>query len=63
MRGCLVTTRARPRLTCPHHSIQPTTNSIGHDFYVFRDSDANGQVSVVYKRRAEGYGVIRPDAS
>ena len=36
---------------------------LGHDFYVFRDSDANGQVSVVYKRRAGGYGVIRPDAS
>jgi ribosomal subunit interface protein len=31
---------------------------VGHDFYLFRDSD-NGQPSVVYRRRGWDYGVIR----
>ena len=31
---------------------------VGHDFYLFRDS-ANGQPSVVYRRRGWDYGVIR----
>jgi ribosomal subunit interface protein len=31
---------------------------VGHDFYLFNDSDS-GQASVVYRRRAFDYGVIR----
>lgn len=32
---------------------------LGHDFYVFADSNGGG-VRVVYKRREKGYGVIVP---
>jgi hypothetical protein len=31
---------------------------VGHDFYLFKDSSC-GQPSVVYRRRAFDYGVIR----
>ena len=31
---------------------------VGHDFYLFRDTD-NGQPSVVYRRRGYQYGVLR----
>jgi len=31
---------------------------VGHDFYLFNDSDA-GRPSVVYRRRGFDYGVIR----
>jgi putative sigma-54 modulation protein len=32
---------------------------IGHDFFVFRNVDT-GEVNVVYRRRASGYGLIEP---
>ncbi len=34
---------------------------LGHSFFVFRDAD-NNQVSVVYRRRDGGYGLIEPVA-
>lgn len=48
------------------HSAEPMTvdealyqmELIGHDFYLFKDSSC-GQASVVYRRRAFDYGVIR----
>lgn len=33
---------------------------VDHDFYVFRNAE-NSKVSVVYKRRGEGYGLIETD--
>lgn len=33
---------------------------IGHNFYVYRDSETN-EVNVVYKRLDNGYGVIEPE--
>jgi putative sigma-54 modulation protein len=33
---------------------------VGHDFYVFRNAE-NSKVSVVYKRRDEGYGLIETE--
>ena len=35
-------------------------NLLGHSFYVFEDSET-GDVSVVYKRKAGGYGLIIPE--
>jgi putative sigma-54 modulation protein len=32
---------------------------VGHDFFVFRDSDS-GEVNVVYRRRDGNYGLIEP---
>ncbi len=32
---------------------------IGHDFFVFRNSDSN-DINVVYRRNAGGYGLIEP---
>lgn len=32
---------------------------LGHNFFVFRDADTN-EVSVVYKRRRGGYGLLEP---
>jgi ribosomal subunit interface protein len=48
------------------HSAEPMTvdealyqmELVGHDFYLFKDSSC-GQASVVYRRRAFDYGVIR----
>jgi putative sigma-54 modulation protein len=34
---------------------------LGHSFFVFRDAQ-NNQVSVVYRRRDGGYGLIEPVA-
>jgi putative sigma-54 modulation protein len=34
---------------------------IGHDFFVFRNTDT-GEINVVYKRRVGGYGLIEPQA-
>ncbi|MBI4279310.1 MAG: ribosome-associated translation inhibitor RaiA [Armatimonadetes bacterium] len=33
---------------------------LGHDFFVFRNSQ-NNQVSVIYRRRGGGYGLIEPE--
>ena len=33
---------------------------LGHDFYIYRDND-NEKVSVVYKRKDSGYGLIEVD--
>jgi putative sigma-54 modulation protein len=32
---------------------------LGHNFFVFRDAESN-EVSVVYKRRSGGYGLLEP---
>jgi putative sigma-54 modulation protein len=32
---------------------------IGHDFFVFRNADS-GDINVVYRRKAGGYGLIEP---
>jgi putative sigma-54 modulation protein len=32
---------------------------VGHDFYVFRNSDS-GEINVVYRRQDGGYGLIEP---
>ena len=32
---------------------------IGHDFFVFR-SDDSGEINVIYRRKAGGYGLIEP---
>jgi putative sigma-54 modulation protein len=32
---------------------------IGHDFFVFRNADS-GEINVVYRRNAGGYGLIEP---
>jgi putative sigma-54 modulation protein len=34
---------------------------IGHDFFVFRNSEAN-EVAVVYRRRDGNYGLIEPQS-
>jgi putative sigma-54 modulation protein len=34
---------------------------IGHDFFVFRNTDTD-EINVVYKRRDGGYGLIEPQA-
>ena len=33
-------------------------NLLGHEFFVFRDAEANESVSVVYKRKSGDYGII-----
>ena len=51
-----------------HFSVKPMSpeeailqmNLLGHDFYVFRNSD-DENVSVVYRRKAGGYGLIVTD--
>jgi len=37
-------------------------NAVGHDFYLFRSEDGQGEVQVVYRRNAGGYGVLIPKA-
>ena len=34
---------------------------LNHNFYMFRNSDADDRVCVVYKREAGGYGVIESE--
>ena len=36
-------------------------NLLGHEFFVFRNMDENDAVSVVYKRKQGGYGLICDD--
>ena len=38
-------------------------NLLGHEFFVFRNMDAEDAVSVVYKRRQGGYGLICDDGA
>lgn len=38
-------------------------NLLGHEFFVFRDMDEDEAVSVVYKRKQDGYGLITDDDS
>ena len=33
--------------------------SVGHDFFVFRDMESNA-IQIVYRRTAEGYGILVP---
>lgn len=33
--------------------------SVGHDFFVFRDMESNS-IQIVYRRQAEGYGILVP---
>jgi putative sigma-54 modulation protein len=35
-------------------------NVLGHEFFMFNNSDTN-QMNVVYKRKNGGYGLIEPD--
>lgn len=37
-------------------------NLVGHTFFAFKDEDAGGAFSVVYKRDNGGYGLIEDDA-
>ena len=32
-----------------------------HDFYVFRDSDRDDTLSILYKRKEKGYGLLAVD--
>ena len=36
-------------------------NLLGHEFFVFRNMDAEDAIAVVYKRRQGGYGLICDD--
>ena len=38
-------------------------NLLGHEFFVFRNMDEDEAVSVVYKRKQDGYGLITDDDS
>ena len=38
-------------------------NLLGHEFFVFRNMDADDAIAVVYKRRQGGYGLICDDGS
>ena len=52
-----------------HFSIQPMSpeeailqmNLLGHEFFVFKNMEEEGAISVVYKRRNGGYGLICDD--
>lgn len=37
-------------------------NLLEHEFFVFRDEQADGAISVVYRRKNGGYGLISDDA-
>ena len=36
-------------------------NMLGHNFFVFRDDEADGNIAVVYARNDGGYGLIEDD--
>ena len=36
-------------------------NLLGHEFFVFKNTDSDDAISVVYKRRQGGYGLICDD--
>lgn len=36
-------------------------NLLGHEFFVFKNTDSDDAISVVYKRRHGGYGLICDD--
>ena len=38
-------------------------NLLGHEFFVFKNTDSDDAISVVYKRRQGGYGLICDDGS
>ena len=52
-----------------HFSIKPMSaeeailqmNLLGHEFFVFRNMDADDAISVVYQRNQGGYGLICDD--
>ncbi len=52
-----------------HFSIKPMSveeailqmNLLEHEFFVFRDEESDGAISVVYRRKKGGYGVISDD--
>ncbi len=52
-----------------HFSIKPMTpeeailqmNLLNHEFFVYRDDQENGAISVVYRRKNGGYGLIVDD--
>ena len=51
------------RFPMPPMSVQDAVlclEYIDHDFYVFRDS-ATSEVSVVYRRKSGGIGLIQPE--
>ena len=37
-------------------------NLLEHEFFVFRNDEADGAISVVYRRKNGGYGLICDDA-
>ena len=37
-------------------------NLLGHEFYAFKNTDAEGAFAVVYKRKNGGYGIIEDEA-
>lgn len=36
-------------------------NLLNHEFFVYRDDQENGAISVVYRRKNGGYGLIVDD--
>lgn len=57
-----------PRIRVKHFPVKPVSpeeavqrmEMVGHDFYVFRNSDTD-QVNVVYRRRNGQFGLIEPE--
>ena len=37
-------------------------NLLGHNFFVFRNSESGDRIAIVYSRKAGGYGLIEDDA-
>ncbi len=36
-------------------------NLVGHNFYAFKNAEADGAFAVVYRRNGGGYGLIEDD--